>query len=441
MARKRSRSANSIDKQQQLMTKQMTQPKQYSVHTSDVAAFLAGAMESDVRNSQLLQGEFAKMLDGDESISTGMEYLCYSVVKRLGEFKHENTAIVDFQRQCVNTLEGTMADIMREILMYALGYGYSVAETTLVAQDARWLLRYLPVLDPLTCTFVMRRDPSTQRPEITMVKQQTAAGDVEIPRHKCVIYSYGTSRTPYGRPRLSMCYRWYAFKKATLRFWAIALEKFGMPTIVGKGGDAEAMLDAIQNIYAKSSIVIGPDDSLDYLEKMAFTSQEYESAIAFCNKMMYRAMFLPALLESGEKGGSYSLGKVHLQMYEDSCKWLAKEVSEVLIEQLWRPLILVNFGPQESYGEFPISNNFSSDEQEIMSRIFLNATNSGIFVPEDDLVATQWARERLGFPRTDVAGRAPSTGKEAAPVNQAPAGGNAQEKSQKEASGGEPNED
>jgi hypothetical protein len=65
-------------------------------------------------------------------------------------------------------------------------------------------------------------------------------------------------------------------------------------------------------------------------------------------------------------------------MFDDACLWLAKELAESELENIWRPLIEWNFGEQEDYGDIPVANTQSPEEQKILSEIFTNGVNCGM---------------------------------------------------------------
>lgn len=171
-----------------------------------------------------------------------------------------------------------------------------------------------------------------------------------------------------------------------------------MPMLVAKSDDPEALAEILENAYAKAFASIGPSDSIEAVAAGGQGGIEgaYSAAVEFCNRMIYRSMFLPALLEGGQQGGSFSLGQVHWRMFDDACLWLAREFAETELERLWRPIIDWNFGPQETYGEIPVINSQTPEEQKIMSEIFTNAVNAGVVSPEHG--DSEWMRDRLGFP-------------------------------------------
>jgi hypothetical protein len=100
-------------------------------------------------------------------------------------------------------------------------------------------------------------------------------------------------------------------QKGDSKLWAIALERYGMPALIGKSTDTSQMMDMLSQLYSNAYAAVLPDDEISILEKPNGTGlgDSYERAISFCNKMMYRSLFLPSLLEGGESGGSYALGK------------------------------------------------------------------------------------------------------------------------------------
>jgi phage gp29-like protein len=117
--------------------------------------------------------------------------------------------------------------------------------------------------------------------------------------------------------------------------------------------------------------------------------------------MIYRCLFLPSLMGSGEQGGSYSLGQVHFEMFQTAVAWQARVMAENELEQLWRPLIEWNFGVQESYGTLPLVDITTPEEKKAMAETFLNCVNTGFVDPASD---ADWMREQLGFPSIEDAG-------------------------------------
>lgn len=379
--------------------------KAFGIGYSDIAIQLMNSLDQPVRNPEDMLYRYREMVDTDETIGTGLEYLCYSVVSKMGAYAHENERAKNLIDSCVENISGTIEEARKCLLADAIAFGFGVSEFTLGVSESQWLLSSLQTYDPTMLQFLFERAGDNSL-RIKTVRQRVAGQDIDIPAGKCVVFRHGSGTNPYGRSRLRRCWRWYAFKKAIPKFWAVALERFGMPMLVGKSSDTEAMEKALRDSYSKSYFAIGPEDSIEALSSDKGNGQgvgnSYEQAIEFCNRMMYRSLFLPSLLESGEKGGSYSLGQVHWRMFNDACLWLARELAEAEIEGLWRPIVEWNLGPQEGYGEIPVADTGTPEEKEIMSKIFLNGVNGGFLYPDEG--DAEWMRERLGFPEPPEGG-------------------------------------
>ena len=216
-----------------------------------------------------------------------------------------------------------------------------------------------------------------------------------------MIKSYGDTKTPYGGSLLRRCYRWWSFKKAIPKLWAVALERFGMPFLHGKASTkkvGEELEDALMNMNSRAYVITDKDSEISAISSMGAGGTAYSEAEKVCDTMIYRAMFLPSLLGGGENGGSYALGNVHLELFNATAAALAEDYIDVELEQLWRPIIEWNFGEQEDYGEFSINDAIPTEEKNIMSNIILNLARVGMIDPENDI---NWIRELLGLPEVE----------------------------------------
>lgn len=385
------------------MAKKTDMGKQVGFGFSKLGAQLLSSMDQPARNPDTRAARYEEMLD-DETIGTGLEFLCYSVVSKIGEFTHPDEKIKELVSQSVENLKGTLETYRKSLLESTLAYGFGVMEFSLVSEDGSWKLSGLQNYDPGTLEFKFAREKDNSV-QIAEIIQKVVGQEFKIPVGKSVVHTHGGGASPYGKSRLKRCWRWYAFKRAIPKFWAIALEKFGMPTLIGRSQDVEQMSDVLENSYAKAHFAIGQDDSIEALASgMGSMGGQYGQAIEFCNKMLYRSMFLPSLLEGGEGGGSFALGSIHWRMFNDACLWLARELAEVEIEQLWRPIIEWNYGPQENYGQLDVSDSGTPEEHKIISEVFMNGVNAGYLYPDEG--DAEWMRERLGFPEEPEGGEA-----------------------------------
>ena len=370
---------------------------------SSILTQLLSSLDQPIYNSDGYKSAYRQMITEDETIGTGLEYLTGRVVSRIGAYSHEDAKVKELIDRCIESVRGTMIEIRRAILRDSFAFGFGVGEFTIKSENGLWLLSSVQVYDPTSIQFKMVRFPDNSFGVGSVVqKTNSAGGDVEIPSGKCLIKTYGDSTTPYGKSLLRRCYRWWSFKKAIPKLWAVALERFGMPLLHGKASTKEVqkgLNEALANANSRAYIVTDKDSTVEAISAPSGSvSAGYSEAEELCDKMIYRAMFLPSLLSGGENGGSYSLGKVHLELFNATAAALAEDYIDVEIEQLWRPLIEWNFGPQEDYGTFAVNDAIPSEEKKVISEMLLNLATAGVVDPESD---RGWMRETLGLPELE----------------------------------------
>ena len=379
---------------------------------SDILTELLTALNHPITNSDEFRGYYKQMLSNDETIGTGLEYLTGRVVSRIGAYSHENEKIKELVDNSIESIRGTMTEVRRGILRNSFAYGFGVGEFTVKSVNSQWLLSSIQVLDPTSIKFQMEKFEDNSY-GVGVVVQSTGMSDIEIPAGKCLIKTYGDSSTPYGKSLLRRCYRWWVLKNAIPKFWGVALERFGMPIMHGKASSEKikkGLEEAFANLNSKAHIVTDEKTEIHAIYSPSSSiSNGYQTAEELCDKMMYRAMFLPSLLGAGENGGSYSLGQVHFELFNATAAALAEDYIDAELEQLWRPLIEWNFGEQENYGDFMINDDMPAGEKLTLSSMMMNLAQAGVVDPLGD---RDWIRELLGLPEAEKGAVMPNWGLE-----------------------------
>jgi len=365
---------------------------------SQIVSQLLTALDMPITNSDNFRNYYKQMISNDETIGTGLEYLTGRVVSKIGAYSHEKKEIKEIVDRSIENIKGTMTDVRRSIIRDSFAYGYGVGEFTVKSDNGKWILSSIQILDPTTIKFKMEKFKDNSY-GVGAVVQGSGMEEVEIPAGKCIIKSYGDSTTPYGKSLLRRCYRWWSLKNAIPKLWAVGLERFGMPILHGKASDNKTkkeLNEALENLYSRSYITTDKESEIHSIfSPSSSISSGYKLAEELCDKMIYKAIFLPSLLGAGEEGGSYSLGQVHFELFNSTAAALAEDYIDTELEQLWRPLIEWNFGEQENYGDFMITDTMSSGEKQVLSQVMLTLAQIGIIDPESD---RGWIRELLKLP-------------------------------------------
>ena len=368
---------------------------------SQILTELLNSLNRPITNSDEYRSYYKQMLSDDETISTGLEYLTGRIVSRLGTYMHEDERIKELVDRSIENIRGTLTEVRHSILKDSFAYGFGVGEYTVKKSGNQWLLSNVQILNPTSVEFQMTQHEDKSY-GVGYVVQKAGMNEVKIPAGKCLIKTYGDSATPYGKSLLRKCFKWWRLKLAIPKLWAVCLERFGTPILHGKATSTNTrkeLNEALMNLNSRAYITTDENSAIQAIfTPSGAISSNYVQALEICDKMIYRAMFLPSLLGSGENGGSYSLGQVHFELFNATAAALATDYIDAELEQLWRPIIEWNFGEQDNYGNFMINDEVTSAEKLTLSNMLLNLSNAGIISPETD---RDWIRDMLGLPEAE----------------------------------------
>jgi SPP1 gp7 family putative phage head morphogenesis protein len=157
---------------------------------------------------------------------------------------------------------------------------------------------------------------------------------------------------PYGTS-LFQSVHWYVwFKKNGFKFWVIFLEKFGMPTVVGKipeGASQQEITkirEVLNSVQSKTNITIPAGFEVFFLEatRTGSVNAGFELLCDKCDQQISKAILGQTLTtQEGQKSGSYALGKIHADVRSDILIADGKWIDTILNWQLIPWLVDYNF--------------------------------------------------------------------------------------------------
>lgn len=172
-------------------------------------------------------------------------------------------------------------------------------------------------------------------------RQQPMNGEELQPRKFMFIRHQATYENPYGRKLLSACFWPYVFKKDGFKYWAIFLEKFGIPFLFGtypagaSQADQEVLIDSLAEMV-QDAVGIGPDGGkLQILEAgKTSSSNAFKDAVWAFNEEISKAI-LGQTLTTQMTGGSLAAATAHMDVREDlidsDMKMIAGAINSELI--------------------------------------------------------------------------------------------------------------
>lgn len=224
------------------------------------------------------------------------------------------------------TLRHIRFDAVTDKMLFGLFYGFAVAECLWKRDGNRVMLDAIKVRD-------RRRFGYTPDGELVLRTTSNPNGEA-LPPNKFWQFSVGASHDdePYGLGLAHWLYWPVLFKRNGIKFWMIFLEKFGMPTGVGKfpgnatQSERDKLLSAVHAIQADSGIIIPDGMSLELLEAARSGTADYTTLHDRMNAAISKVVVGQTM--TTDSGSSRSQAEVHMDVRQDLVKADADLVCE-----------------------------------------------------------------------------------------------------------------
>ncbi len=346
--------------------------------------------------------EYERMLETDETIAVGTQFLILSVLMKLGEYTHENKDIENFVRENFENMQGNLHSACEEILT-GLWAGYSGSELVWKAAANKVLLDKIVTYHPRTVLIKVDRETG----EYKGLKQWRwfDGSPVDIPIEKAILFTFNKRfGNLYGKSIFKAIRKNWLLKDPILKMWGRALDRFGTPLIAIFTTDEEIddpdrpgesinqlsyavrLLERIQNstglAFKNGNKEDGTDSRAEVLSAGGSgIGEAFEKAVLYLNKMILRGLLVPSLVFDNEGSGSYALGQTHAKSYDMILSSIYKLLKETLLEQVVRRMIEYNFGKQENFGDF-MENKFAEDDLKALADAVSSLTQNGYMSPQ-----------------------------------------------------------
>ena len=217
-------------------------------------------------------------------------------------------------------LQRIQFDNVTDKMMYALIHGYGVAEILWGKEGNRVIIDQIKV---------RKRDRFRWDKDGRLRYMTTGKPKGEVmPDRKFWTLSVGsdTDDNPYGRG-LGYALYWPAFfKRNALKFWMIYLDKFAMPTAVGKvpGNKADdkhemnKILQMMGAIQSDSAVAIPEDIQVELLEAVRSGSADYSVLLDRMDKAISKIILSQTM--TTDNGSSRSQADVHKEVRDEVVK-------------------------------------------------------------------------------------------------------------------------
>lgn len=396
---------------------------------------IAGAISSQIGEAtqvvlnELMNPSKVKMKDLILALdSDPVAYACCQIksaraMQLIGNYTNKNNQIKKWVNSNIENMDGSLADLTGR-LSSAAPFGFATAEIILKQLPREWKLKKFHVLNPDRTVF------KSKYGYIDSVKYLDGGTEKKIPYWKVIhitnvlVNAFGT-RYVYGSPELTRAYPYIRLKQllfgelgvsakrlATGFFWGQAdsnnmvelLDSTGKPIKDSTGrnvaiSSTENLSRGIQNLENHGAIITGKDDMLSVLQVPA-GEQFWSLAKAMVDEQIMRSMLIPdTIWQQGMASfGVGGLATMQMSMLDSSITAIVEQIQDQIIEKVFKPLIICNFGHQESYGKFILDKSITDPNRDNTIIANLISTMSMGLIPQDDLFAVNLLREKLDLP-------------------------------------------
>jgi len=266
-----------------------------------------------------------------------------------------------------DTLKATNFEQAMQEMLQAILYGFYPAEVIWKNTDQGIKISKIRSKHP-------RRFSFTQARELRLLTLQNMIDGEAVPPRKFIVFSYGSSDNPFGKGLGQKLWWPVWFKKHGIKFWLVFLEKFGMPTAVGKyppGTDKpqqQALLDAIDAIHNETGIKVPDTMAIELLEATRQGKVTYETLCDYMDRQISKAVLGQTLTTEVGDRGSYAASQTHDAVRQDIIGADATLLCETLNETLIPWIVDFNFPGIAEYPQFTIRVEEEKDLKPLAER-------------------------------------------------------------------------
>jgi len=281
-------------------------------------------------------------------------------------------------------------------LLDAIGKGFSILEiewdyrnNMLVPID----LHYIP-----QHKFVPDKDDPYNK--FRLLTKEEQVNGIELPPYKFIQHIYrAKSGMPVRGGILRVAAWMYLFKHYSIRDWMIFMEIYGIPLRIGKYDmatskeDLEVLKNAVRNLGTDAAAVISKNTEIEIIQafqKGAMGHGPHEGLAKFCNEEISKAVLgqtETADSVPGRLGAANEKSQVRRDLLIADVRALEKRLQSDFI----KPIIDLNFGPQEKYPKI----KFDIEEPEDLKAL---AERDQILVNIGVPISKKYFYEKYGIP-------------------------------------------
>jgi phage gp29-like protein len=298
---------------------------------------------------------YRKMESSDPVIASALTTRRAAVVNRSWSIQtsHIDPQIADYVQQLFDNLTNLPQTI--DEALGALVTGFVPLELFWTVKNDRWLVEKIVPRDPARYCF------DTQGRLRMLTRQNPLEGEL-VPPLKFIVHRHrGSDDNPYGRSILKPLYWPTTFSRAGWKWWATAIEKYGMPIITASipnsasADDQSRFEQFVQSLQAHSWSVVPEGFTIDLHEAKRATGDDYLPFLQYADTKKFQVILGQNLTAETATTGSRAQADVHNQVRHDLTLADAASLSATFNDQLIKSAVTLNFNHTGPLPKFKIN--------------------------------------------------------------------------------------
>lgn len=358
--------------------------------------------------------EYEMMYSTDDQVFAAIEFLVLSILARLGDYVHDDEDTQDMIREQLGSFNFVQA--CQDILT-ALFIGFSFSEIIWTpGRGSNWNIgvKDIQTLHPGSLRLDIEKQEGPNKNKLRTTWQWwRQIYEAEIKPNKSILYSHNMRwGNPFGTSRLKRAFIPHFLKTVVDKAGGVAMERYGTPYTVAYGkltnkinvdgqliSYAKYLGKQLDRLSSTGTLILPDDVKLELKHAASGMGKDFNDFLDRQDRRISRAIGLPSLMQESGKVGSHSLGIQQADSFVVLLEAIFNEFTGALIEQLVKPIIILNKGPQEDYGFFSFEE-FKVEDGKAVAETLAILINGGV-ISTKRLMDMNWMREKLCLPLLD----------------------------------------
>lgn len=343
---------------------------------------------------------YLKILNTDSMVVYAYDFIRRGIASRIGEYSHPSKRIQQYVKKFVMP---AIHRSSREILS-GIFWGASLMEPVRKPNGKYIVLKKIYVADPQTWwgnqAFISDKEyelESVQTSTSDTIKVKDRFGIPQI-----AVYTYREEYDNfYGFPTAQQIYPYWYIKSRVIKQYAMYIEKFGTPAIAFIGdNDNNEILTQYKNMGSDLAMLLHEGTDIKILESGHSAGTEIADFINLLEKYILLSFYIPLLTVQEGVYSTRSQSEVHLDVYIKAETGLVKSFIEFLMEWIVEPMIKLNFGVLDEYGNIHVEDPYQPAISEwggiIKDMKTVEVFDAGL---QEHI---EWASEKFGIEPKDL---------------------------------------